>query len=121
MLTEINYLAVLVSTIAAFIASSAYYSIVGTQSGEPVKPWQIPVELLRSATVALVIAGLITRLDLGFGGALGLALVLWLGFPAVLLSGSMLWDKVSWRIAVSHAGDWLLKLLLFAIILSLWQ
>ena len=120
MLTEINYLAVLVAAIASFIASSVYYSVIGREGDRP-RPWQIAVELLRSATVALVLAGLITRLDLRLGTALTLALVLWLGFPAVLLTGSVLWEKAAWRTAAGHAGDWLLKLLLLAGILSLWQ
>lgn len=120
MLTEINYLAVLTATVAALIASSAYYAVLGTQAGET-RPWQIAVELLRSATLSLVLAGLVTHFGLRFGPALILALVLWTGFPAVLLSGSVLWEKVAWRIAAGHAGDWLLKLLLLTTIVSLWR
>jgi hypothetical protein len=34
-------------------------------------------------------------------------LVLWTGFPLVLLTRSMMWDKVPTATAVLHAGDWL--------------
>jgi hypothetical protein len=47
--------------------------------------------------------------------------VLWVGFPFVLLSGSVLWDNVDWRLATIHAGDWLLKLLVISLIVGLFR
>ena len=41
------------------------------------------------------------------------------GFPLVLLTGSVIWEKVHPGTAAMHAGDWLLKLLLIAVTLSL--
>jgi hypothetical protein len=49
-----------------------------------------------------------------------LALVLWLGFPFVLLTGSMMWEKVPAVTAILHAGDWLLKLIVISVIVGLW-
>ncbi len=46
---------------------------------------------------------------------------MWLGFPVILLSGSVIYEKVPWKLAASHAGDWLRKLLLIAIVVSLWR
>ena len=54
------------------------------------------------------------------GSTVLLGLVLWLGFPLVLLTGSMMWDKVPTVTAVLHAGDWLLKLLVISAIVGLW-
>ncbi len=51
--------------------------------------------------------------------ALVLALLLWVGLPFVLLTGSVLWEKVHPATAAMHAGDWLLKLLLIALIVGL--
>lgn len=45
--------------------------------------------------------------------------MLWLAFPAVLLTGSILWERVPPVTAAIHAGDWLLKLLLIAAVLAL--
>jgi hypothetical protein len=44
---------------------------------------------------------------------------LWLGFPLVLLTGSMIWDRVPTVTALLHAGDWLLKLLVISVIVGL--
>jgi len=42
-------------------------------------------------------------------------------FPAILLVGSVIWDDVPPRLAAIHAGDWLMKLLLIAVIVGIWQ
>ncbi|BDD83875.1 hypothetical protein TPB0596_36380 [Tsukamurella pulmonis] len=47
------------------------------------------------------------------------AVVLWVAFPLVLLTGSIIWERVPWQTAAIHAGDWLLKLVLIAIVLGL--
>ena len=44
-----------------------------------------------------------------------LALIIWVGFPLVLLTGSVIWEKVHPATAAMHAGDWLLKLVLIAV------
>jgi hypothetical protein len=54
-------------------------------------------------------------------GALGLGPATWIGFPVVLLAGSVQWENVPWRLAAIHAGDWLVKLLLVSCIVSLWR
>ncbi len=43
------------------------------------------------------------------------------GFPAVLLAGSAQWERVPWRRAAIHAGDWLVKLVLVSCMVSLWR
>jgi len=119
----VNWLAIAVSVVTVFVLSSVYYSVVGHQAGDGTRPapWQVLLELCRSALVVIVFAALADRLGLGFGGALVLALVLFAAFPFVLLSGSVMWDKVAWRIAATHAGDWLLKLLVIAAIVGAWR
>lgn len=121
-----------VATIVAFIISSTYYALVpltpatrpdaaattrpevapGAQagSGRPA-PWQIMVELLRSAVTATLVAGLLDATGHrgpAAGALLGLAL--W-ALPLVLLTGSVVWEHVPVRDAARHAGDWLIKLL----------
>ena len=54
-------------------------------------------------------------------GAVGLGLATWVGFPVVLLTGSIQWENVSWRLATIHAGDWLVKLTLVSCIVGLWR
>lgn len=84
--------------------------------------WMIVVELARSLVVATFLAGL-ARL-LGIADAVGagqLALALWIAFPLVLLVGAVMWDKVPPKLAATHAGDWLVKLLVIAIIVGAWR
>jgi Protein of unknown function (DUF1761) len=77
-------------------------------------------ELLRTAVVAGVFAWIAARAELAFlPGSLGLAALLWVGFPAVLLTGSMLWERVPPVTAAMHAGDWLLKLVLIGVVVGL--
>lgn len=119
--TVVNYLAVGVVSVAAFVLSTVYYLAFGkvraAELGHDVPsrpaPWQVLAELLRNVVLALVLA----LLHVGPGGAL----LLWLAFPVVLLTGSVMWDRAPRRLAVVHAGDWLLKLLLMTLVLANWR
>jgi hypothetical protein len=87
--------------------------------GRP-QPWKVLTELLRTAILASVFAWIAHRAgDLNVSHALVLALITWVGFPLVLLTGSVIWEKVHPATAAMHAGDWLVKLLLIAVILGL--
>jgi hypothetical protein len=78
-------------------------------------------ELLRTFVLAYVIARLIVRLNVTeWRAALGVGLWLWVGFPVVLLTGSMLWQNVPWQLAAIHSGDWLIKLVLIPLAVALW-
>ena len=77
-------------------------------------------ELLRTAVVTSVFAWVAARAGLeSLPGSLALAVVLWVGFPVVLLTGSIIWERVPPVTAAMHAGDWLLKLVLLAVIIGL--
>ncbi len=80
------------------------------------------LELGRNVVVASVVAGLVALLGItGWAGALQLAIALWIGFPIVLLSGSVIHENVPLKLAAIHAGDWLAKLLVIAVIVGLWR
>jgi hypothetical protein len=126
---DINVIAVLIAVVAGFVVSGAWYSIFGQaladaqgkKSGESeaMKPWQIGVEALRNIVVALALAYLLGKLEVNTWGEAALyAVLLWVAFPAVLLVGSMVHEKVSAKLAAIHAGDWLTKLIAMALILS---
>jgi hypothetical protein len=128
---EVNLLAVLAATLVAFVLSSTYYTLFAAElaqvsdaaaSGEQPPPWKLAVELLRSVTLAAVVAGLASqgRIDEWTGG-LVLGLSLWVGFPLVLWTGAIIWENTPWRLAALHGGDWLAKLLAVALIVSVWQ
>jgi hypothetical protein len=119
-----------VAAVAAFVISSVYYAVAtpverrvlgaaAIDRGRP-QPWKVLTELLRTAVVAGVFAWIAARPELAsLPGSLGLAALLWVGFPAVLLTGSMLWERVPPVTAAMHAGDWLLKLVLIGVVVGL--
>jgi Protein of unknown function (DUF1761) len=125
-------ISIVVATVSVFVLSSLWYMVLTPvevrllgaaapdRGGRP-SPAKATLELLRSAIVAAVIAG-IARLGHvhGVGPTVVLGLVLWVGFPLVLLSGSVIWDRVSPVTAALHAGDWLLKIIVISIIVGIW-
>lgn len=130
-----NYLAIAATTVAAFVASSLWYVVFGKQrmkllGNDPgatadmrkVQPWKILGEIVRSFVVAYVLARFVVRLGIvDWKGAVLLGLSLWVGFPLMILVGSVVWDRRPWKLAAIHAGDWLVKLLLMAIMLAVWR
>ena len=84
--------------------------------GGPPAAWVLPVELARSAAVATAVAVLSGSTgSRNPGSAARLGLGLWGAFPVVLLTGSVVHEKVPWQQAAIHAGDWLVKLLLISV------
>jgi hypothetical protein len=56
------------------------------------------------ATV-VVLAGLAVQVGIeGLTEALALGVAIWIGFPVVILSGSVIHEKVPWKLAAIHAG-----------------
>jgi hypothetical protein len=50
--------------------------------------------------------------------AIQLGIIIWIGFPVILLSGSVLHENVHVGVAAIHAGDWLIKLIVAILILG---
>lgn len=129
-----NYAAVVVTAVAAFVASSVYYIIFGkalaallpadavSTDMRGVPAWKKGAEFVRGLIVAFVLAifvGLVGVAD--WKGALLLAILAWIGFPFMILTGAVLWDNRSWKFAAIHSGDWLMKLILMTTILGVWH
>lgn len=135
---ELNYLALAVATLAAFVISTAWYTVFGTQlatqrtagaggtdaraSDAAPALWKIGVELLRSLIVATTLAYAAAHLGIvGLSGAVALGATAFVAFPLVLLVGSVIWEDVPVGLAAIHAGDWLVKLVVLAVIVALWR
>ncbi|MGK5110850.1 DUF1761 domain-containing protein [Geodermatophilus sp. CPCC 205506] len=112
-----------VASAAAVAASGAWYAAFGKELArlddayaDPSTPaWVLPVELVRSGTVAAAVAALAARTGVTTTReAVTLGLTLWGAFPVVLLTGSVVHERVPWRQAAIHAGDWLVKLVLIS-------
>jgi hypothetical protein len=127
-LIEVNFWAVLVAALAAFVASTGWYILqlrINPGAMVDVKEtpgWARLVELVRNLVLAYVLAHLLVLLKVAdWLGAANLGVWLWIGFPVILLSGSVIWQRVPWKVAAIHAGDWLVKLLLMTVLLGIWR
>lgn len=81
----------------------------------------MPVEIVRNAAVAAVTAGLAAMAGIdSIAGAVRLGVTLWVGFPVVILAGSVFHERVPLQLAVIHAGDWLLKLVAITVSVVIW-
>ena len=132
---SINYLAVIVVTIALFIFSSIYYiatakaraavSEAGKKDLENIKqrnPGKMLAEIVRTFVLIWVVAYLVEHTaSTNVGSGAKLALILWIGFPLILLTGSVMWEKVPTKLAIIHSGDWFVKIFFAAIILAVWH
>jgi hypothetical protein len=118
---DLELLAVLVAAAAAFVIGAVYYSLVSGPGGGETPPWKLAVEVLRCVVMATVIAGLAAQGEIDtLAGGLLLGLALWVAFPLVQWTGAMLWEGTPLRQAALHGGDWLVKLLAVAAIVSVW-
>jgi hypothetical protein len=124
----LNYLAIAVAAVAAFLAAGGYYAAVGKQleklSSAPAEmsPWLLGVEIAKHLVVAAVVAGLSAGIGItAWPSAVLLGLALWVAFPVMLLLGSVVHERVPWRLAALHAGDWLVKLLVVSLIVGIWR
>lgn len=116
------------ATTAAVAASGAWYAAFGRRLAQlddayaedtAAAGWVVPVELARSGTVAVAVSALAARTGVtGPREAVRLGLALWVAFPVVLLTGSVVHEKVPWQLAAIHAGDWLGKLLLVTLVVG---
>ncbi len=130
-----NYFAVVAAAVAAFVMSSIWYTIFGkarmelldqdpraTADMRKVPAWKKATELVRELVITYVVARLVVMLGVvDWGAAVDLGVWLWFGFVFMILVGSVVWDNVSWKLAAIHAGDWLVKLPLIAVILGVWR
>ena len=119
-----------VAAVAVVVLSSVYYGALGDRLARLSPAYAGPrrsaaatvlVELVRNVVLAVVVAGLGRALGVdGVGPAVLLALVLWVAFPVVLLTGSVFHERVPPLLASIHAGDWLLKLVVVSGVGAVW-
>jgi hypothetical protein len=128
---HLNYMAIVTSAVAVLLFAAVYYSVFArrladlrdaTAASPPPVPLVMGVELFKGLVLAAVVAGLLQLMGItDVGGAVKLGLVMWLAFPVALLAGSVIHEHVPSRLAAIHAGDWLAKLLIIPVIVSVWR
>jgi hypothetical protein len=131
--TKVNYWAVLVAAVTSLIASAVYYMAVGNAwltlrgidpSTTEMTPqlWQMAGQFARNLVVAFVLAYLLSRLAVTTPkGALGVGLLVWFGFQAMAVVGSVLHENYRLGLYLIHVGDALMATLIMALILGAWR
>ncbi len=136
-MVHVSYLPVVVAAVAAFVLGWLWYSPllffkpwmrlrgldpVAAMAGAKMPAGKLLIEFARCLVLSYVIARFMAHLGVSsWLVAIHFGLVLWIAFPVILLTGSVLWENVPWKVAAIHAGDWLVKLLVIPTILSLWH
>ena len=136
-MVPVNPLAVIVAAVAVFVLGWLWYSPllffkpwmrlrgmdpVAAMAGAKMPAGKLVIELVRCLVLAYVIARFVALLGVGsWMGAVQFGLFLWIGFPVILLTGSVLWENIPWKVAAIHAGDWLVKMLVIPIIVTAWH
>jgi hypothetical protein len=130
---RMNYLAVVVAALAAFVASSVWYAIFAnawmelrgidpaTAADVGTPAWKALFVVVQSLVVAFTLAYFVMHLGVvDWKAAVRLGALVWV-FPAMILLGSVVHENVPLMLAAIHSGDWLVKLLLMTVILGVWR
>lgn len=133
---QIQYLAIIVAALLAILFSAVYYFLLNKQvmalratklgKSEDVRTTisinKFLIEFVRTFVLALVIGNAIVLLDLLYLNQAALvAFWLWIGFPVVFLTGAVIHERFPVRLAAIHAIDWLVKIMIITIVLTLWR
>ncbi|MCR4268561.1 DUF1761 domain-containing protein [Nitratireductor sp. ZSWI3] len=130
-MTKINPIAVFVATVAAFVASVFYYAgplgevwmeLAGIDASAGPSGAQIIAQFIRELVVVSSLAWLIVATGARtWVGALRVGLVVWLGFQAMAIAGSVIHEAYPWQLYAIHSGDALMKSVLVSVILGVWR
>lgn len=119
-----------VATVAAFICSAIYYgAVVGSYwrelSGlaaagrDATEPWQAIAQLVRNLAVASALAYVLRRTNaVGLWPSLRVALVLWFGFQAMAIAGSVIHEQYPLALYGIHVLDALMTVVVMSICLG---
>jgi hypothetical protein len=132
----INYWAVIVAAVVAFVMGGLWYSpllfgkawlklrgmnSVDTTATE-MRPAEILAEFVRGLIVAVVLAGFVVHLGVvNWVGAIYLGLAVWIGFQATGVVGSVIHEHYPVKLFAIHSGDALAKTLVMTVILGVWR
>ncbi|MFN0104010.1 MAG: DUF1761 domain-containing protein [Bryobacteraceae bacterium] len=132
---KVNYFAVLVTAVAALVQGAVWYSPLlfahewmtlrgihpGALADMTPPPGALIAEFVRCLVVAFALAHLVTRLGVvRWTGALQLGALLWIGFQAMAIAGSVIHENYPGKLYAIHAGDALAKTSLMTVMLGVW-
>jgi hypothetical protein len=135
-LKKIRYWAVLVAGFAGLVVSGLLYSplLFGnaymhlrgidprSMANMKFPVWEMLGEFAHDFVIAFVVAYFVAALGVrGWKGGMQLGLWLWFGFWAMVLMGSVIHEHMPLELYAIHATDGLIKIVVMAVILSVWR
>lgn len=124
----INYLAILVATVAAFVIGSVYYSALSKvwMKAARIQEAKFTPFLLINAVVcelvmAFILAGVVYHLsggDITLYGGIVSAVLIWLGFVVTTQAVNHRYQDYGWDLTIIDSGHWLLVLLAMGAIIG---
>jgi hypothetical protein len=126
-MTERRVGGVALAALATLVASALYYTVFGTvyarlrgvAASTTPQVWEIAAQFGRNVLVAFVLATLLRRLAVRTrGAALRLGVLVWLGFQAMEVLGSVVHEHYPVGLYLLHVGDALMTTLIMALILG---
>ncbi len=124
----VNLIAVLAAAVAAFIAGSVWYGVLGKawmaalgRDAETFKPSPGPfiIAFVGELVMAFVLAGLIGHMgDVTIRFGVISALFVWLGFVATTVAINNAYQGSRWSLPLIDAGHWLLVLLVMGAVIG---
>jgi hypothetical protein len=124
---ELNYLTMFIATIAAVGFSTIWYMTLqgflgranGKMQSQP-SALKIVAEFVRTFLLVYILAHVLKNVGaLDWHDGLRHAFWLWLAFPLVIFFGLSVWENVKWKEFLVHSGDWLIKMGIISVILTL--
>jgi hypothetical protein len=126
----VNYLAVLVATIAGFATGAVWYNVLAKAWTRAVgltpadmsgtSPLPFIVALVANAVMAWVLAVIATPfVGGGVAVAIQIGAVAWLGFIATTISTNNSFGKKPWSLTLIDSGHWLAVLIVQAVVIGL--
>ncbi len=137
---QVNYLVIVVAALLSSVVSFLYYALLNKQvtgartaaaKATKSKKFEIRTALTVNGIIVeltrMFILGLVLAYACGLLGittlqqAALLSFWIWIGFIVVLFTGLVTSERFPVKLAIIHAGDWLVRLLIFTILLSMWR
>lgn len=125
-----NYLAVLIAAIAAFVIGAIYYGVLGRPwmkaaridpEAAQMSPVLFAISFVSELVMATMVAGVVGHLGPGevtlVNGVVS-AFFLWLGFVATTLIVNHRYQGFGWDLSLIDGGHWLLVLLAMGAIIG---
>ena len=129
--TKGKIISIVLATVTGFVVSAIWYTLFGPLwqqlrdgveaiAAEEAGLGVMLGEIVRTFILACVLTYFVLTLEIKtLMQTVSFGIVVWVGFPFIILLGSVLHENVHPGIAAIHIGDWLVKLMAMLSILSI--